>query len=303
MEKFDGGIRLKDFGDRLKALRKHYKFRQVDLAKLLGVTQTTIANYETGTRFPDMEKLRTIADTFCVSIDVLVSEDERPYHSIFEVKKVSDDVLINYQKDYLFALRQQSKQRANEIIDALIQQGSSVEDIYLKVMMPSLVTIGHLWSVNKLSVGEEHFASYITMSNMNRLPIIARCKKKHVALAVSVSGEAHNIGLQMVSHLLEIDGWQVYFIGSHTPVESIIDMSVKLEANLLVLSTTLESHLENTEKMIGDIRQFDQMKSVKILVGGQAYRNKQSLASSLGADGYSHHANDAVTVANRLVNK
>lgn len=294
---------MKDFGYRLKALRKRHKFRQVDLAKLLGVTQTTIANYETGLRFPDMEKLRIIADTFCVSIDVLVSEDEHLCHSSFEVKKISDDLLRDYQKDYLFALRQQSKKRANEIIDDLIQQGSSVEDIYLKVMMPSLVTIGHLWSVNKLTVGEEHFASYITMSNMNRLPITAKCKKQHVALAVSVSGEAHNIGLQMVSHLLEIDGWKVYFIGSHTPVESIVDMSIKLDANLLVLSTTLESHLDNTKKMIEDIRQSEEMKSVKILVGGQAYRNKKSIATRLGADGYSYYANDAVTVANRLVNK
>lgn len=294
---------MDDFGCRLKKLRKDHKFRQVDLAKILGVTQTTIANYETGVRFPDMEKLKTLADTFCISIDALLSNDEGFYPSIVEVKKLSEDLLTDYQKDYLFALRHQSKQRANEIIDELIHQECPVEDIYLKVMMPSLVTIGYLWSVNKLSVGEEHFASYITMSNMNRLSIVPKCKKRHVALAVSVSGEAHNIGLQMVSHLLEIDGWQVYFIGSHTPVESIVEMSAKLGANLVILSTTLEAYLENTKQMIEKIRQSKQMKSVKILVGGQAYKNKKSIASKVGADGYSQQANDAVILANKLVNK
>jgi len=58
-------------GERIIKLRKELKLTQGELAKKLGIPQTTLSNYETGSRELGNEMLVKIADFFSVSIDYL----------------------------------------------------------------------------------------------------------------------------------------------------------------------------------------------------------------------------------------
>ncbi|AFK85868.1 MULTISPECIES: helix-turn-helix domain-containing protein [Thermoanaerobacterium] len=60
------------FSDRLKELRKEKNLTQEDLAKILEISRSTIAGYETERKEPDYETLKKIADFFNVSIDYLL---------------------------------------------------------------------------------------------------------------------------------------------------------------------------------------------------------------------------------------
>ena len=63
------------FGDRLKLLRKNKKLSQKKLGEKLGMAISTISGYEKGTRTPDLDKLKLIADFFNVSIDYLLERE------------------------------------------------------------------------------------------------------------------------------------------------------------------------------------------------------------------------------------
>ncbi len=58
--------------NRIKDLREDRDLKQSDLAKVTGIDQRTISNYETGKTNPDSEALIKLADFFNVSIDYLV---------------------------------------------------------------------------------------------------------------------------------------------------------------------------------------------------------------------------------------
>ena len=64
------------FGDRLRELRQEKGWRQGDLAKRLGLAQTTIANYERGLRFPGERLVIAIADQLDVSLDYLLGRTD-----------------------------------------------------------------------------------------------------------------------------------------------------------------------------------------------------------------------------------
>ncbi len=49
---------------------------QADAAKLFGVSRTTIANWESGTKFPKIDRLLMIADAYGVTVDDLLREDD-----------------------------------------------------------------------------------------------------------------------------------------------------------------------------------------------------------------------------------
>lgn len=57
---------MKVNGATIKKYRQELGLTQVDLAKELGITQGTLAQYETGRRKPKIETLKRIADGLCV---------------------------------------------------------------------------------------------------------------------------------------------------------------------------------------------------------------------------------------------
>lgn len=67
-----GGVRLVDFGNRLKTLRIKKKLTQQQLADLLGLTKSVISAYENGLRYPAYDVLIKIARIFKVSTDFLL---------------------------------------------------------------------------------------------------------------------------------------------------------------------------------------------------------------------------------------
>jgi transcriptional regulator with XRE-family HTH domain len=57
---------------RLSKLRKDKGLSQYEMAKRLGFSRGQLANYEQGTRAPDLETLQKIADFFEVTVDYLL---------------------------------------------------------------------------------------------------------------------------------------------------------------------------------------------------------------------------------------
>lgn len=65
------------FRDNLSSLRKLHQLSQEELAERIGVSRQTISKYETGEALPDIEKCRTLAEVFDVSLDDLVNFNSR----------------------------------------------------------------------------------------------------------------------------------------------------------------------------------------------------------------------------------
>ena len=64
------------FAERLKELRKLAHLTQVELAKLLGIGQSSYADWERGKKKPTQENLVKIAQVLNVSVDYLVGNSE-----------------------------------------------------------------------------------------------------------------------------------------------------------------------------------------------------------------------------------
>ena len=59
----------------LKTLRKHNYMNQTEFARKLGVAQATVSQWEHGLTRPNSEQLKSISNTFGVSIDDLLAGD------------------------------------------------------------------------------------------------------------------------------------------------------------------------------------------------------------------------------------
>jgi len=67
--------RKEEVAQRLRTMRKSRGYTQRDLAKLMGVSPSSISMYETGERGPDFETLESFADVFNVSLSDIIGDD------------------------------------------------------------------------------------------------------------------------------------------------------------------------------------------------------------------------------------
>lgn len=78
------------FASILKQLRDERDLTQAELARIVGVSRSAIANYEAGEREPDFEVEEALADFFNVPIDYLRG---RQSSAAFSIPRITDDVI------------------------------------------------------------------------------------------------------------------------------------------------------------------------------------------------------------------
>lgn len=72
------------FGERLKELRKEHKLSQEDLGEILYLSKGAVGNWELGTRQPDYDTLKFLAEYFNVSTDYLLGIETLPAPQLSE---------------------------------------------------------------------------------------------------------------------------------------------------------------------------------------------------------------------------
>jgi len=68
---------MSEFNKRLVRLREKNKMKREDLAKLLGVSYSTVAKYEQGVREPDIETIKKISEIFDVTESFLLGSTNK----------------------------------------------------------------------------------------------------------------------------------------------------------------------------------------------------------------------------------
>ena len=62
----------KEFGERLKTLRKEHGRTQLDVAQRLGITPQAVSKWETGGALPDCFNLQSLSELYGISLDTLL---------------------------------------------------------------------------------------------------------------------------------------------------------------------------------------------------------------------------------------
>lgn len=303
---------MADFASRLRELRKDRSLRQADLASALGLAQTTIANYEQHSRFPDEKTLREIANFFDVSLDYLMgrTDIEALPQKILEYRGNTgpeSSALDPVARTYLEKLMYGDKADAFQFIVSLVHNGLTVQKIYREIFEPALKEAGRMWETNEIDVSQEHYFSRATESLMGQLyaHLDISPEKKGTVVLVAIGGELHEIGIRMVSDFLEADGWRCFYLGVNTPTANVVKALRDRDADVLAISATLSLNVDAVANMIRHVRSAtteNGWKRIKIVAGGQAFNLNPDMWKRVDADGYAANADEAVELVSRLVN-
>lgn len=286
----------KELSNRIKELRKKDKYTQKEFAELLGVGQTTIANYEKGLRVPDAEKLNKIADIFHVTLDYLLGRDENKQ----DLDKEANNDIKNSEfigeayNIFLEELLKGHREKARRLVINFYDQGISIGQIYFQILEKALKEVGTLWEQGAIDVWKEHLISELILDIMRELRVKEKSiyGKAHSLIALTPVPEMHNIGLKMITDMLELEGWHVVYLGSSVPAISLIKAIESEEPDLIAISVTLPYHIEAAKHTIAAIKNYFRQKSPKIIIGGSALTNCRNVCEETGANYYGTNIED-----------
>lgn len=202
---------------------------------------------------------------------------------------------------YLQALRAGDRRAAFGVLDKALDEGAELSALYLDVVQPAMREIGRLWQDNALTVAEEHLATAITESAMNRLferVFVWRDTRTPTLLAACAAEERHQLGLRMLCDLLEMEGWETTYLGASVPIESLVGLVQARQPDAVAISATIAPHLPRVRDAIQAIRAAPLPRQPVIVVGGRAFYGDPGLAKRIGADLTASDAAEAVLALN-----
>jgi methanogenic corrinoid protein MtbC1 len=166
------------------------------------------------------------------------------------------------------ALLEGNKDKCTSIVQSLIEDGVNLKDIYVELFQKSLYRIGKLWDHNKVSIPEEHMATQIVESLINRFAPVGKSDTEKKAVVTCIDKEFHDIGAKMVSNVFEYEGWKTYYLGASVPTKEIIKFVKQIDPDIIALSWSLYLNLGRFLEVVDHLTRFFPTK--KIIVGGQA---------------------------------
>jgi methanogenic corrinoid protein MtbC1 len=183
---------------------------------------------------------------------------------------------------YLAAQLAGDPRGALRLLDEALAAGHAVRDLQRDVVRAAQLEIGRMWEDGRLSVAHEHMATAISQMALVHLfehaePTRRRARKVVVAC---VEGELHDFPARLVADYLELDGYELRYLGADVPTDSLCSVLAVERPDLLALSVTMSFNVAGLRAAVAAVRA--RFPGLPILVGGHALAWAPELADQLG---------------------
>jgi methanogenic corrinoid protein MtbC1 len=159
--------------------------------------------------------------------------------------------------------------------------------------------------VGKRFADDEYFLPELVFSG-ELLKQVTELVKPHLKQAVetkrlgkvvigTVAGDIHDIGLNIVDFMLDVNGFEVYNLGVDVPVENFVDKVKETGAPILGLSGFLTPAFEVMKETVEAVEAAGIRDKVKIMIGGGQLDD--DIRKYARADAYGKNAMAAVALA------
>jgi methanogenic corrinoid protein MtbC1 len=210
--------------------------------------------------------------------------------------------LHEHRDAFLDGLLARDSARARLSVEAALESGVPIPDIYLEMIEPALREVGHRWAMGALNVAEEHYATAVAQSILDGLSRrhIRGPKDGRLAIVSGTPDELHELGTRMVADFLEADGWEVLRLGPGAPARDIAQLVESEQPELIALSTATAGVLHGVVEVFESLAALDPRPC--IVAGGQFWTATTSpSALEFGADLVIHDPRELVATLHERI--
>jgi corrinoid protein of di/trimethylamine methyltransferase len=202
------------------------------------------------------------------------------------------------------AIIDQDQEAVLAAVDKALAAGIDPQAVINTGLLPGLNVIGEQFESEEIFLPELMQAALAFQAAMGILePKIREAggeeQKKGKIVLGTVKGDLHSIGKNILKLLFETSGYEVFDLGIDVDLFKFLDKAAEVNADVIAMSALLTTTLVGQRDVIDALKDQGTRDKYKVIVGGGA--TTEQWAQSIGADGWSANAYDAVNLVNRLV--
>lgn len=184
-----------------------------------------------------------------------------------------------------------------ELIQEALDRGIPTEVIITQGLTAGMQVVGEKFSTKEYFIPDMLASAEAVGAAMDVLkPYLeaSNVETKGKFAIVTVKGDIHDIGKNIVSILLKGAGYEVEDLGTDVPTEKIVEFVREDHPDYLGLSALLTTTMVVMGEVIEALKENGLRDKVKVLIGGAAV--SEEYAKEIGADAYCVDGFDAVKV-------
>lgn len=184
----------------------------------------------------------------------------------------------------------------------LLDGGATPMIILDEGLLPGMAVVGRRFRDGEMFLPQVLVSARAMKTAMKLLePLLAASNvaPKGTVLIGTVKGDVHDIGKNLVSVMLQGNGYSVIDIGTQNPVEKYLAAYEQHKPDIVGLSALLTTTMMYMKTIINTFQEKNI--PVPIIVGGAPVTQK--FADEIHADGYAKNAVEAVELVNRILKK
>jgi corrinoid protein of di/trimethylamine methyltransferase len=215
---------------------------------------------------------------------------------------MSQEILDRLAKAVMGGDEEAAKKAAQEAIDAKMDPLDAIKNGLSKGMEVIGKKFGNfevflpevMLAADAMKAGIGVLRPYISADKM------AEGSKGKVVIG-TVYGDIHDIGKNLVATMLEVARYEVYDLGNDIPPKKFLEKAKEVNADIIGMSCLLTPSMYYQKDVIELMKDMGIRDKIWVMVGGAPIT--PDWTKEIGADGWGRHAEDAVIVANLLMEK
>lgn len=175
---------------------------------------------------------------------------------------------------------------ADEITKQALEEGVNAQQILTDGLMGGMEKVGIKFRENKVFVPQVLMSAKAMSTAMIHLKpyfLSGEVKQKGTFIIGTVEGDLHDIGKNLVSMMVEGNGWKVIDLGTDVKAEQFVAAIKENENAVVGLSALLTTTMVNMEKITKAVKEA--VPGAKVAVGGAPVTD--DFRAKIGADAYS----------------
>jgi trimethylamine corrinoid protein len=192
---------------------------------------------------------------------------------------------------------------AKKVSEEIVKSGADRLEVIEKYLSPAMKRVGEKFEKGEyfltslmLSAEAMKSATAILTADLDKETRgKLKGETKGVVVVGTVAGDIHDIGKNILSLLLQANGFEVHDLGKDVPTMNFVEKAQEINAGIIALSSLMTTTRPAQKDVIELLKAMGLRERYAVMVGGAPTTNEW--AEEIGADGWAETAEEAVRLA------
>ena len=198
------------------------------------------------------------------------------------------------------------EETARKVSEEIVKSGADPLEVIERYLSPAMKHVGEKFEKGEyfltnlmLSAEAMKAATTVLTANLDREARGKLKGEKGVMVIGSVAGDIHDIGKNILSLLLQANGFEVHDLGRDVPSMNFVEKAQEVKAEVIALSALMSTTRAGQKDVIDVLKAMGLRDRFTVMVGGGS--TTKEWAEEIGADSWAETAEEAVRVIQTIM--